>query len=510
MEIELKLELDPADSHKLRRHPLIAKLAAGRAQRETQTSIYFDTPDYFLLTHNAGVRVRQTGHRWVQTLKAGGGVTGGLHVRNEWETPVSGPALELRKLAALAEPGSLLHQPATMQRLAALQPVFTVTVQRTTWNLRDGENLIELVLDEGSIRREGTTLPVNEIELELKAGEPGSLYLLALRLLNHVPLRLSNASKAQRGYALCGQVKSGPYRASPLSYGPAPNIETGLREIVLNCLAHIQANEAGVLEGNDAECLHQMRVGVRRLRSALQLFQALAPCPDELRDEIRWLGGKLGAARDWDVLVSTTLGRIGDAGAEYLPAISEVAAAVAREKRAEAGAALRSPRYSCAMMRMFAWATDAQWREGMLPAEAGMLDTPLEAFAQAAIGHSRKQVLKRGKNIRKASAPKLHELRIAAKRNRYAVEFFSSLYRPRRLRRYLDALVALQDELGRRNDLATGCSLLGQLEIWKPEIAAAAGFVRGCLEAEASGRRRKLRNAWKRFCAAGLPRLSSD
>jgi CHAD domain-containing protein len=77
-----------------------------------------------------------------------------------------------------------------------------------------------------------------------------------------------------------------------------------------NCLEHIQRNEVAVVEGHDPETLHQMRVGVRRLRSALKLFATVAPCPPALLEDIDWLGMELGAARDWDVLLSSTLARM--------------------------------------------------------------------------------------------------------------------------------------------------------------------------------------------------------
>jgi CHAD domain-containing protein len=83
-----------------------------------------------------------------------------------------------------------------------------------------------------------------------------------------------------------------------------------LPAVLGNCLEHIQRNEVAVVEGHDPETLHQMRVGVRRLRSALKLFATVAPCPPALLEDIDWLGMELGAARDWDVLLSSTLARM--------------------------------------------------------------------------------------------------------------------------------------------------------------------------------------------------------
>lgn len=508
MEIELKLELDPADGDKLRRHPLIEKLADGKPEQDELAAIYFDTPEFTLRQHGAGLRVRKMRGHWIQTLKAGGSVKGGLHQRDEWETPVDGAVPALDQLASMVDADSplsaLLKQPSLA---GTLQPIFRVKVQRSTWNLRDGDGCVELVLDEGSVQRDDRKVPVSEIELELKEGEPGRLYDIALRLLDGVPLRLSNVSKAQRGYALCRQEEPAPVKATPVAFPRSPTIEDGLQAIVLNCLAQIQANESAVMESGHPESLHQMRVGLRRLRSALKLFDEAASCPADLQEELRWLGEALGEARDWDVLSSSTLARAGGVGDASFPALNAAMDEVVRGKRNQAGAALRSPRYTRLMIGMFARAMGKQWRDTPALVHVEQLEAPLKAFAQKAVKQGHRRVLKRGRNIRRAPPEELHRLRIAGKRNRYAVEFFAPLYRPKRLRKYLDALSAMQDELGWRNDVSVGDRLLRHLETEKPEAAASAAYARGFLAAHVSSNEQKLRKTWKRFREAGLPRL---
>lgn len=508
VEIELKLELDPAHSDKLRRHPLIAQLADGKPEQDELTAIYFDTPEFALYEHGAGLRVRKTRGRWIQTLKAGGNVKGGLHQRDEWEMPVGRAVPELDRLASLVDADSSLSTLLKQPSLAgALQPIFRVKVQRTTWNLRDGDSCIELVLDEGSVQRDDRKVPVSEIELELKEGEPGRLYAIAQKLLDGVPLRLSNVSKAQRGYALCRQEERAPVKAAPVAFPPSPTIEDGMQAIVLNCLAQIQANEVAVMESGIPECLHQMRVGLRRLRSALKLFEAAATCPADLQEELRWLGEALGEARDWDVLSSSTLARAAGAGDASFPALNAAVDEVVRGKRDQAGAALRSPRYARLMIGMFAWAIGQQWRNTPALAHIDQLGASLKAFAGNAVKQGHKRILKRGRNLRCAPPEELHRLRIAGKRNRYAVEFFAPLFRPKRLRKYLDALSAVQDELGWRNDVSVGDLLLRHLETENPAAAASAAYARGFLAAHVSGNERALRKTWKRFHKTDLPRL---
>src|SRR5690606_26320061 len=90
------------------------------------------------------------------------------------------------------------------------------------------------------------------------------------------------------------------------------SVEQGFQKIIGNCLQQVQANEAGVLDGGYPESVHQTRVGLRRLRSAIRMFDSVIPCPPALREEIAWLSQELGVARDWDVLSESTIPRIAD------------------------------------------------------------------------------------------------------------------------------------------------------------------------------------------------------
>ncbi|MES2350198.1 MAG: CHAD domain-containing protein, partial [Pseudomonadota bacterium] len=151
---------------------------------------------------------------------------------------------------------------------------------------------------------EARVIAARRLVLELKDGAPASLFSFALQLQEQIPVRVSNTNKAERGYTLCRQTGTVPYRAKPVQLDAGATVSDALQAVLGNCLQHIQRNENAVIEGDDAETLHQMRIGVRRLRSALKLFDAVAPCPPGLLEDIGWLGTQLGAARDWDVLLT--------------------------------------------------------------------------------------------------------------------------------------------------------------------------------------------------------------
>jgi triphosphatase len=496
METELKLSIDAADREKLRRLPLLERHAEGKPQQADMVAHYFDTPDFHVRRHDAELRVRKAGGEWMQTLKAGGSVGGGLHRRHEWECPVEGERPDLEKLRGVVdrdtEWAAMLNTPSLANRL---QLLFTVCVTRTTWDLRIDSSRIELLLDEGTIAREGKTLALSEIELELKSGKAESLYDFALQLLADIPLRLSNRSKAERGYRLCSQSGGVVVKARPPSLSKDCTVEQGLQAILAACLDQIRGNEAGIIEQSDSESLHQMRVGLRRLRAALRLFGQVAPCPAPLRDEIAWLAAELGAARDWDVLSTSTLARVAEApaGKAQLMSLQDAVLDMVRARRGQAAQALLSTRYTRLLIAVFAWMQGAHWRHEPDAESARRLDEPLEEFARAMIRRGHRKLVRRAGKA--ADARGRHRLRIAGKNNRYAMEFFQPLFSSRRVRRYLSALQEMQEELGWRNDMAVADGLLQQL----PEEQIGAAFARGYLIARLGADNGALRTMRKKI-----------
>ncbi|RJG05981.1 CHAD domain-containing protein [Noviherbaspirillum cavernae] len=503
VEIELKLLFDPADEDALCKHSLLEKYAIEKPHLQELESIYFDTPDFHLRRQKASLRVRKTGSGWRQTLKGGGKVEAGLHQHNEWESDVNGPALDLAVLREMAGPasewGKLLDAPALTERLA---PVFATRVTRAVWNLRlpEGDD-IEFAVDRGTIECGTVSEPISEIELELKSGEPSRLFRYALQLLDTVPLRIGNLNKAVRGYALRVPQELPIVKAAALALSGDMSIEHAFQIIAANCNAQIQGNEIGVLHGNDPESVHQMRVGVRRLRSALRLFGGVIQVPAQIREELGWLAAELGAVRDWEVLADFTLTSIVTASDEAsgIDRLKSTAAAVAHDKREQAAVALRSPRYTRLMLTLSHWLLGAGWRDGIDASKHKELDAPVQAFAGNMLKHDHRRLRKRGRKLRGADAAKRHRMRIAAKKLRYATEFFQSLYPPRRVKRYVKSLARMQDELGRLNDAAVAQGLLPELKELHPELASDIEFARGYLACVSDSEARSLYVRWKRF-----------
>lgn len=200
LEIELKLTIDPAHAKELEQHPFILEHLHGGLQHYHLISTYYDTPDLRLRKHGWSLRVREWNGEHVQTLKSAGEQIGDLHHRHEWDQPIIGtvPQIEFFKDEKLRQEVNAIiaDQP--------LQIIFKTEFKRTQWDLKftDG-GFVELVLDLGEVSTGQIHNPINEIELELKTGDPAKLYEIADVLRKTIPLTVETRSKAERGYQLC-------------------------------------------------------------------------------------------------------------------------------------------------------------------------------------------------------------------------------------------------------------------------------------------------------------------
>ncbi|WP_104204611.1 CYTH domain-containing protein [Billgrantia saliphila] len=209
-EIELKLALADTGPERLLRHPL---LRAGVDDAERLTNTYYDTPEGELEAARVALRLRRYGERRVQTLKSSGEGAGGYSRRREWEWPVQGDTLDREGLAELAPQVGL-----ATDAIARLEPRFATDFERRTWRLELAQASVEVALDQGEIRAAGRHVPIRELELELKDGDPQALWTLAIALAESVPLRPADASKAARGAALLTGHWSLPQGDSPSAW----------------------------------------------------------------------------------------------------------------------------------------------------------------------------------------------------------------------------------------------------------------------------------------------------
>ncbi len=510
-EIELKLQVRVEDLPRLRDSPLLS--APGTAVEVTRTldSVYFDTTDRRLQRQNTTLRVRKQGRRYVQTIKSAGRGRGGAFHRDEWESPLASAVPDLAGVSAEAANGHLGRL-----KTSELRPVFASHIKRTIRRIGNGADstgaAIEIAFDEGEIRTpDGAALPVSEVELELKRGEPRALYDLALALSEIAPLRIESRSKAERGYALVDDEGKMPVHAAPIELTPDMTVECALGIIIRRCLDHLASNDALVLQGQDAVALHQMRVALRRMRSALQMFRPLLPVHQYgfFVAEVKWLAGTLGAAREWDVF----LGELVKPVRSFFDQDASIAALerAAREQRtlayARASEAIASARYTTLLLKIGGWLEGKEWRQQPISERSATLFSPVIELADRLLAKRRKRALERGEHFSRQSAERRHELRIALKKLRYATEFFRSLYDRKSVQSYLHRLTDLQSGLGHLNDVASATALITQLKgdgltAGSSEWSDAAGKVIGWHARDVREFEPRLRKDWKTFAKA--------
>lgn len=447
LEIELKLEAPPGDLDGL----AAALTAAGvRFKSRTMRARYFDTPDLSLRGAGLSLRIRQSGRKRVQTLKAEGAALGALFARPEWERPVESDEPVLDESAGPLR--SLLPDAA----LDDLRPAFAVDVTRRLGTVTVGTSQIEAVIDRGVIRSGDRENSVAEVELELKDGSPASLFALARRLNEAAPVRLGMLTKSDRGYRLLDAAGDKPVKGARAVIPAESSAGEAFQAIAGACLRQFRLNEDLLLRTEDPDALHQARVALRRLRSALSIFkQVVADARFEhLRTELRWLAATLGGARDLDVLIA----RSGDQ-----PVLVEART----QAYAQVAEALASSRTRLLMLDLAEWLAIGAWRTAH--ADPGAVAEPADRFATAMLDRLRRRLKKRGKRLRKLDDEGRHQVRIEAKKLRYTAEFFAGTFprpkRARRARRFIDAMQALQGHLGDLNDLATAPVVLARLGV---------------------------------------------
>jgi triphosphatase len=227
-------------------------------------------------------------------------------------------------------------------------------------------------------------------------------------------------------------------------------------------LRQLAANEAGVRDGRP-DAVHQMRVGLRRVRAAISVFRDIIKDAESGRigDGLKWLAGTLGPARDLDVFIADVLLPLnkeypGHPGLEHIRRDIE---ADRLRAYADAVAACGSRRYQEVLLDTMEWIESGPWRAAADPLLRARRDRPVTALAAEELSRRRRKIVKVGKNLRGGSAEERHELRICGKKLRYGVEFFADIFPGKRSARRRDALLAalkdLQDALGGLNDIAT-------------------------------------------------------
>ena len=475
IERELKFRL-PAKSASR-----VWKLLPGTpaARRRTVTSIYYDTPDRRLRAAQTALRFRRDGRRWLMSFKAARSPETGLAQRAEWEVAVarSGFAPESLPLEEIRRETDI----DLRDLIPRLAPVFETRFARRWAEITlSADTGIDVCVDIGRIIAGRRGAPIRELELELHNGDLDAMLRFAEQLIAPLGLQLEPESKAERGYRIAAAERPAPCKAQRPGLTRSEPLEAAMQAVLQAALGQIEGNVYGVAHTRDPEYLHQLRVGMRRLRSALRTFGRAGVREDFLAPvaDLKELTPVLGDARDWDVFCEGLVHRLKTRHDEHPALASLVRRARARRTvaRARARALVASARFQGFLLGVARWLNAAPWRH-QDPKTQRSLARPIAAYAARAMSRAERKVLRRGDDLEWTDALQRHQLRIRIKRLRYTCEPFAALYPRGGMRRYLEKIEALQDILGELNDIAVGRRLLREFSADRDR--AAVGFMRG-------------------------------
>jgi len=446
--------------------------ALAGAEPRALSSVYFDTDKGVLRRAKLALRVRRSGDSYVQTLKDGGD---GALTRGEWEKPVKGARPNL---------GALKKTPAArlLPKGVKLAAVYVVDVHRRTAEVIEGESRIELAFDEGVAKAKGREAAFAELELELKSGPQWGLLALARRLASAGDLTLSFTTKAARGAALARPPRSFAHKFEPPGLTADLNTGQAFQAVARACLRQITANAERLRHRASPEVIHQLRVGLRRLRSLITCFKRVvgdARLP-AIKAELKWLTGELDAARNLDVLLHgdyrAAVAQKEDA--EGLKGLGVRLRGARRMAYVRAAGAVESERFRRLLLDLLVWIETGPWT--VADKHAARRGRPVSRFAADELKDRRRKIARRGKHLRDLDPTARHKLRIEAKKLRYAADAFAGLFgRPRRAKAFVEALKQVQDALGDLNDIVVGERLAHEAAVIPGRAETDAAFVAG-------------------------------
>ncbi|MEO7851040.1 MAG: CHAD domain-containing protein [Rubrivivax sp.] len=460
-EIELKFQVP--QQHRDAVAKAVGTATAVRVRLQAQ---YFDSDDRRLAQARIALRVRKQGRLWVQTLKGAGD---GLWQRVEHELPV----VVARGQQPVADPalhdgtaaGEALHRALGD---ASLVPTYASNVGRLQRLMRASGCVVELAFDQGELLAQDRRWPLCELEFELKGGRATAMAGVAARWVQRFGLTLDVRSKSERGDRLARGVTLGaPVKAQALNLSRDVEAQAAVRAIINHCMAQVLGNASEIAHGDSApDHLHQLRVGLRRLRTALGDLGDLLPAVNPAwQPALRQIFGGLGAARDIDALALTLLPALHKAGAGELQLPGNDAAAPPRSV-------------------LVASATNVLWLELLACAadeQAPVTDVhPEQPFAEplrARLAHLHKQIKGDARRFGSIDDEKRHRLRKRIKRVRYLCDFSAGLYGKKSRQKFLKPLAAAQEALGQFNDVCVAQALFKRTAAHDAQAMFALGWL---------------------------------
>jgi CHAD domain-containing protein len=494
--IAFELAVAPEAAAALLRHPALAARRVGQARGTEATVVFHDTAAGALAAQGLALAVEPRGRGALQRLLRS---LPGEDARAEPARP-SAVLAETRLPRPGPDAAVLAGLIPEAAEGAPLPAVAAASGRRQTLRLAGG---ITATLFAGQLRAVAAERPFARLGLAVPEEALAEGLDLLRALAADRPVVVPAASLAEEARAVALGVPARPLWRGPPDLTGAEIVEDGACRAIGQLTLALLAAAPVAAEGSNPEGVHQARVAIRRLRTALTLFRPAIGCAavSELKDRLGTLARALGPARDWDVFIAGALGEIVAAFPDEpaLASLARAAEAARASAYAEVRAALAAPAFRLLTLDLAAAVAAPPWRADADVEAAALRDTPLEDFAATALGRRHKRLRRAGEGFAQLDIPALHRLRIQAKRMRYASELFAGLFSAKERRRFQKAVGAVQDALGHLNDTAVAAGLMRTLARREPGRAWATGVVQGWVAAKASHAREDAAEAWADF-----------
>lgn len=507
-ETEFKFAIDSVCLPATKRY--FARSAGGNLE-----STYYDTENQDLRLAGVFLRIRRDGKRLIQTVKLPA-IGGSAFTRREYEIELASPVINRKHLRKVL-PGNI--RKAVSKK--ALEARFTTRFIRRKRLLPKASPVAEAVLDIGEIVTSDAVEPISEVEFEIVKtnGASGIAELadICLEFLGRAPAEIAAESKASRGFRLADGSGPEPVTGRIPLIGPSMPLPATILTLMRQGFSQFVGNIPAVRNPAPPRSIHQMRVGLRRLRSTLSAFRPVLSMDRNaapLVREMKALFSMLGDVRDSDVFLADTLPGVDEKllTAGIRDALEDATAKHRARALARVQDHIASAQFARFVVRLAAWIESEAWLRSGRPIDRLLHTRTARDYASTRLDLLHAKLLKRGGKARRKDITAWHEARIAAKKLRYTSEPLLSALAPpeKRANAYKASLKNLQDVLGSLNDIETLRSFVAILvdeapDSEKPQLEAA----RQLLLSWAANRERALsKDASKTFGAfekAGFP-----
>ena len=466
-EFELKFEIPPADLKGV----AVAVLAA-KARRQRLQASYFDTPAGALAACGIVVRLRKEGRRWVQTAK---GPTADVLERLEHnavllpQSVASLPTLDLSRHRATPV-GKAIDKALGLQAGATypqLDLLYSTDIQRITRQIAIGNSTIEVALDQGRVFSDGLSLPICELEIELKEGTPADAVALALEWCTRHGIWISTIAKSMKGQRLRSATPFGEATSAvSAKFSRHASGAEMVTAVIHACMCQILPNMSELAAGsNQPDHVHQLRVGIRRLRTALGELGRFTDDLDPAWDAALVQAFRaLGAHRDKSHLALVLQPQLLDVGGPAVGVDLDDSATP------DPAATVRAADFQCALLGLLSLVH----REVPKPADK---PEALQKSVAKRLDKLRTRALRDGKKFLVLDEAGQHGVRKRLKRLRYLLEFVEPLFPARKVRHMATSLKPAQDALGQYNDELVALHALRALAADDPNAWFGVGWL---------------------------------